>query len=107
LWIGTYTVDQVPAQGALYYSFIFKPDNTLITEGSGGDGNLYYSRGTWTLSGSVINCTLTTLNFPIVTVGQTAKFTFNAKSDSLSAGTWKDVSVGTNTGKFQLMKKVK
>jgi hypothetical protein len=107
LWIGTYTVNQVPAQGALYYSFIFKPDGKVLTEGKGGNGASYYSQGTWTLTGNEINCSYTSINFPGVTVTQSAKFTFSASSDSLSAGTWTDVSGGVNSGKFQLMKKVK
>lgn len=106
LWIGTYTVNQVPAQGALYYSFIFKPDGKVLTEGKGGNGATYYSQGTWTLTGNEINCTYTSINFP-TTVTQSAKFTFTPSSDSLSAGTWMDLIGGSNTGKFQLMKKIK
>jgi len=108
LWIGTYTVDQVPAQGALYYSFIFKPDNKLLTESVGGNGVTYYTQGSWTLSGSDLTCTYSSINFPGTTITQSAKFTYTASSDSLSAGTWKDVAGGgTYTGKFQSMKKVK
>ena len=108
LWIGTYTVDQVPGQGALYYSFIFKPDSKVLTESKGGDGVTYYTQGTWSLNGSDLTCTYTSINFPSANITQSAKFTFTASSDSLSAGTWKDVSGGgTYTGKFQVMKKIK
>lgn len=108
IWIGTYTVDQVPEQPALYFSFHFKPDNTLLTEGKGGNGATYYSQGTWALNGTDLTCTYSSINFPNVTVTQSSKFTFNPASDTLSSGTWKDLTGGSNfTGKYQSMKKVK
>jgi hypothetical protein len=107
LWIGTYTVDQLPSQAPLYYSFIFKPDSKLLTESKGGDGVTYYTQGTWVLNGSDITCTYTSINFPNANITQSAKLTFAPANDSLSAGTWKDLSGGTNTGKFQAMKKIK
>jgi hypothetical protein len=101
LYMGSYTVDQVPAQGSLFYSFIIQPDATMITEGKGGNGNTYYSAGTWTLSQDTLKCTFSTINYPI-TVTQTAKFYFNKNDGSLSSGTWKDVTNGTNSGTFSM-----
>ena len=43
LWIGTYTINEIPQQGALYYSFVVKPEGVLLTEGLGGDGRTYYA----------------------------------------------------------------
>jgi hypothetical protein len=100
LYMGTYTVDQVPAQGSLFYSFIIQPDATMVTEGRGGNGATYYSAGTWTLTQDTLRCTFSTINFPSVTVTQSAKFYFNKNDGSLTSGTWKDVTNGTNSGTY-------
>ena len=102
LYMGTYTVDQVPAQGSLAYSFVIQPDATMITEGKAGNGATYYSAGTWTLSQDTLRCTYSTINFPSVTVTQSAKFYFNKNDGSLTSGTWKDVTNGTNSGTYTM-----
>jgi hypothetical protein len=107
LWIGTYTVDQLPAQGALYYSLIVKPDGSLLTEGKGGNGTTYYSVGTWTLVGDSLKCSHTSINAPPPQVSQTLKFFFNSSNGTLSSGTWKDGANGSNyTGTFPTMVKI-
>ena len=107
LWTGTYTVDQLPSQSPLFYAFVFKSNNSLITESKGSNGVSYYAQGTWSLSGNDITCNYSSINFPGTTVVQSAKLTFNSSRDTLSSGTWKDVSGGSGyTGKFQLIKKV-
>ncbi len=106
VWTGTYTVDQIPGQPSLPFTFAFKADKTVITEGKGGNGVTYYSAGTWALSGTDITATYTTVNFPSVVI-QSSKFTFKPTSDTLTAGTWKDVSGGVYTGKYSVMIKNK
>jgi hypothetical protein len=107
LWIGTATTDQFPDQGNLYYSFIIKPDGTLLTEGKVFNGNTYYSRGSWTLDADTLRCTYTTINFPHVTVTQSAKFFYDKPAGTLTSGTWRDEQNGSNyTGKFHNMVEV-
>lgn len=107
LWIGTYNVDQLPAAGNMYYSFIIKPNGTVLTEGVGANGSTYYSQGTWILDGDTLRSTYTTINFPNVTVTQSAKFYFNSSDRTLSSGTWKDGANGSNyTGRFPSMLRV-
>lgn len=51
LWIGTYNVNSMPAQGNLFYSFIIYPDGSIVTNGRGRLGQqLYYASGTWKIS---------------------------------------------------------
>jgi hypothetical protein len=107
LWVGTYTVDQLPTQPALFYSFVIKPDGTLITEGKGANGVSYYAVGTWNVTGDSLKCTYTSLNAPPPQVTQSAKFHFNNSNGKLSSGTWKDGANGSNyTGTFPVMEKV-
>lgn len=104
IYMGTYTVDQVPAQGSLFYSFIIQPDATMITEGKGSNGSTYYSAGTWTLAQDTLRCTFSSVNFPGVTVTQSAKFYFNKNDGALSSGTWKDVVNGTFSGTYSMVR---
>jgi len=46
----------------LYYSLIVKPDGKIATEGLGGDGKTYYSKGAWTLTGNIFTATYTAIN---------------------------------------------
>lgn len=108
LWIGSYTVDQLPSLSPLEYSFSIKPDGTMTSEGKGADGNTYYSAGTWSQTGDTVRCSYTTLNFsqgPPVT--QSAKFYFEKSTGKLLNGTWRDEANGSNyTGKFPSMVRV-
>ena len=107
LWIGTYTTDQFPQNPPLYQNFVIKPDGKMLTEGKVGSGATYYSAGTWTLVNDTLRCTYTTINFPNVTVTQSAKFYYNKANGTLSSGTWRDEQNGSNyTGKFQNMTEV-
>lgn len=106
LWIGTYTVDQLPAQQPLSQVFAIKPDGKLLAEGKGANGLSYYSAGTWTLTGDSLKCTYTSLNAPGAQVTQTAKFFYNPSTGKLSDGTWKDIANASNTGKFPVMARV-
>lgn len=109
LYVGTYTITQLPASGAIYYSFSLQPNGKVTTTGLGANGTTYYSAGTWTKTGNTVNCTYTTLNFnqgPPVT--QSAELTFDPTTGNLTAGTWADGANGSNyTGTFPVMDRVK
>lgn len=110
LYIGTYTVNQLPNQTPLRYVLSIEPDGTITTEGRGADGNTYYSQGTWNLNGKALTATYSTINYTNgAIVKQAAAFTFNADSATLTEGTWTDVinPYGHLDGKFQTFNRVK
>ena len=93
----------------MYQSFTFKPDGKLVTDGKVPTGETYYSSGTWTLTGTTLTATYTTINFPDYTVTQTATFTYS-NTGILTNGTWTDVNnpYGTDySGTFSTMERVK
>jgi len=102
LWVGTYSVTSLPAQGQLFYSLIVYPDGSLLYKAKGGDGNFYYAKGTWTLSGNTFAGTVVSFNTPAVT--QTVTATYSATAGTLTNGTWADVA---NSGNLQSMTKIK
>lgn len=106
LWIGTYTVDQVPAQAPLFYCLALKPDGKVISEGRGGNGISYYSTGTWNVTGDSVKITTTTLTSPSGTITQNLKFHFNKTNGKMTGGTWKDQSGASNSGTFPAMDRV-
>lgn len=103
LWQGTYSVDQVPSQGNQYFSFIIKPDGTLLTESKGGNGLTYYGVGNWTLTGSVFAYTLTSTSNGVQQSGQLT----NNTAGSLTSGTWHDTNNSPNlSGTFPTMNRI-
>jgi hypothetical protein len=98
LWIGTYTVTQLPQLQPLYYSFTIKPDGKVLAESVGADGMSYYSKGTWTLNGNLFTATYTSINYSGAQVTQSATLTYH-NSGTLTQGTWTDV-VNPNGGSF-------
>ena len=111
LYIGTYSVNSVPAQGDLFYSFVVYPDGTMLTKSKGGDGKDYFASGTWTLTNNIFSGTITTLVAPNggapVTQSITATF---SNTGTLSNGVWAATTnpnaIG-NSGKFSIMQRVK
>jgi hypothetical protein len=103
VYSGTYTVDQTPGQAPLPFSLFVESDGTVVTESKGANGSWYYSSGTWTLSGDSLKTSMSTVNFPNVTVQQNQKFLFTRSTGQISGGTWKDIVNGTNSGSFQNM----
>ena len=51
LWIGTQNPNDGSTNVPLYYSFDIRTDDSILVQGLGADGNTYYLRGTWVLSG--------------------------------------------------------
>ncbi len=108
LWIGTYTITQMPQQAPLYYSFIIKPDGKILTEGVGANGVTYYSKGTWTINGNLFAATFTTINYAGSQITQSATLSYNS-SGIMTNGTWTDVNnpYGTDlSGTFVTMTRV-
>lgn len=102
VWVGTYTVDQLPDMAPQYYKFTINANGDLTTEGQGDDGVIYYHKGTWKLKGNLFTATYTTLNPRGLPVTQSAKMTLN--SDGIfTNGVWTDVKNphGHLDGKFQ------
>ena len=94
------------------YCFIVYPDGTLLTKGKGGDGNFYYSTGTWTLSNdSLFEGTIVSFVTPgpnPVTQSISATFS-NEGNGTLTNGTWFDVDNPNGaplSGAFSTMQKI-
>lgn len=103
LWIGSYTFDDFPNLGAQYYSFVIKPDGTIIND-SKGTGGQYLSVGTWTLSGKTLSCSIICVYSPEPTLlgaNQSISATWD-KTGKLTDGTWRTVSSNGGTGKFTM-----
>lgn len=108
LYIGVYTVDNLPKQGALFYSFVVYPDGSLITKGKGGDGTDLYSEGTWTLTGTTFKGTINTfVKYEGKPITQTITATY-MNNGKLKNGVWKDIvnPYTTNSGTFPIMERV-
>ena len=111
LWIGTYSVNSLPAQGALFASFSIFPDGTVLTKTEASDGKFYYSNGNWSLSGSnIFTATVTTFVTPYggSPVTQQITGTFS-KTGTLSDVTWIDTNNPNGTphaGKYLSMQRV-
>ena len=111
LYLGTYTVDNIPSQPALFYSIVAYPDGSVITKGKGGDGNDLYASGNYTLSGTTFTATINSFvkSNNGIPVTQSITATYNASKGTLSNGTWKDTinPFGTpNAGKFSTFQRV-
>lgn len=97
LWTGTYSVNDLPSQGQLFYSFVFYPDGTVVTRGKIPSGTDAYGYGAWSMSSSnIITCT-------VVSQGVTQKDTLTySNTGVLTNGSWSDPY---HTGKFSSMQK--
>ena len=103
IWIGTYTAKQVPEQGELYYSFIIKPGNTLITESKGNDNRTYISLGQWEIKDSIFTYELQGVMNDVIQHGQLRIDDCN----TMSNGTWRDINNRPNlNGTFPSMHKI-
>lgn len=101
LWVGTYTVDGQPNKGSQYYSFILKPDGTMIQDGKDANQQAI-SIGTWTLTGTILSCNFTSI-YGVSGTGVTENATA-AWSDTgeLTSGVWSNPSPGTGSGTFTM-----
>lgn len=92
----------MPEIGQQYFSFIIKPDGTMITE-SEWDNQQHLSPGTWTLNGETLSCSFTCVyGLPQhIGITETSTATWNNKGE-LSSGIWKNVPPVNGSGTFTL-----
>lgn len=102
LWIGTYKVDGQPGLGEQYFSFIIKPDGTMIND-TKFSNQQHLAPGTWTLSGNTLSCTFTSVYGIPQNIGitETTTATWDNKG-KLTTGIWKNVAPLTGSGTFTL-----
>ena len=102
LWIGTYAVDGQPSLGEQYFSFIIKPDGTMIND-TKFSNQQHLAPGTWTLSGNTLSCTFTSVYGIPQNIGitETTTATWDSKG-KLTSGIWKNVAPLTGSGTFTL-----
>jgi hypothetical protein len=101
LWIGTYTVDGQSGSGEQYFSFIIKPDGTLIADTKEGTQQ-HLANGTWTLSGTTLSCSFTCVyGFPS-NIGITETSTATWDKTGKLTGTWKNIPPRTGSGVIKL-----
>jgi len=109
VYTGTYTVNDVPAQGALAYGFSIFPDGTITTKGMGGDGNYAYAAGTWTLTGTTqFTANITSIGGSGQPIKQSITASFS-NTGTLTNGTWVDTNNPYHalySGKFSTMQRV-
>ena len=102
LWIGTYTVDAEPGWGDQYFSFIIKPDGTMIADTKLGDVQ-HLSPGTWTLNGTTLSCSFTCVYGTPADIGIVETTTASwDKTGKLTSGHWKNVLPLTGSGTITL-----
>jgi hypothetical protein len=107
LYIGTYSVNSIPGQGNLYYSFVVFPNGDLLTKSANGNGDTTYQKGRWTLSGdSTFTGTIATFTTPSVIQNIIGTFLDDGK---ISDATWHDIynPFGNGlSGTFSVMQRV-
>ena len=103
LWIGSYTVDGQDKLGAQYFSFIIKPDGTIIAD-TKGDNQQHLSIGTYTLNGTTLNCTFTCVYGIQSNIGVTETSTATWDKTGKLLGTWKNTPPNTGSGVITLIR---
>jgi hypothetical protein len=103
LWIGTFTVDNNPAEaGTYYFSYAVYPDGTILVKTLAADGNNYYSTGNWTLSNTnEFSANITSMNFNGAQVTQSITANFS-DAGKMTDGVWTDIKNANQTGKFSV-----
>jgi hypothetical protein len=105
IWIGTYTVDQLPNDPARYYSLILKPNGTVIVETQPTGGNYFLGTGTWVLNGNKLTCNYVYPAAPQgYAVSQSATATYDNVNGKLTSGVWSDNGAPGGSGKFTVNK---
>ena len=101
LWIGTYTVNGQPGLGNQYYSFVIKPDGTLIQDGKAANQQAICI-GTWTLTGTNFSANFTSI-WGVSGVGVVQNVTANWDNKGhLTSGVWSNPPPGTGSGTFTM-----
>jgi len=102
LWIGTYSFDGQPSLGQQYFSFIIKPDGTMISD-TKLSNQQYLALGTWSLNGSILTSAFSYIYGPAPGAGTAQTTTATWDNTGKLTGTWKNVSPDNGvTGTFTL-----
>ena len=102
LWIGKYSVTGEQHFGSQYFSFIIKPDGTMIND-TRGAGQQHIAVGTWALKGKTFICSFTCIYGSSSNIGITETATAKwDKTGKLTNGVWKNVAPLTGSGRFEL-----
>jgi hypothetical protein len=103
LWIGTYSVDGQSALGLQYYSFVIKPDGTIIGDSkSSNPTQQHITLGTWNLSGSTLSCAITCIYGLSVNIGLSQTCTSTWDNAGKLTGTWRNTTGPTSSGTFTM-----
>jgi hypothetical protein len=103
LWIGSYSVDGQPGLGQQYYSFVIKPDGTMIGDSkSSNPTQQHITLGTWNLSGSTLSCSITCIYGLSVNIGLTQTCTSTWDNTGKLTGTWRNTSGPAASGTFTM-----
>lgn len=101
LWIGTYTVTGQDNLGTQYFSFIIKPDGSIIAD-TKGDKQQHLAIGNWTLNGTILSTTFTCVYGIQSNIGVTESATATWDKTGKLVGTWKNTPPNSGTGIINL-----
>ena len=102
VWAGTASNATI----TIPYFLTLKPDGTCSFEGISAGNQEDFGIGTWTLNGSALTCSLTTLYGLETNIGvkQTVTGMFDGSALTLTGLTWTDIAPATDQGTFSLTK---
>ena len=103
LWVGTYSVDGYPNLGQQYFSYVIKPDGTLINDTkSNNTQNLCV--GTWTLNGTTLSGSYKVVYGESVNINITQTSTATWDKSGKLTGSFQNTTIDNTTGTFTLTK---
>lgn len=109
VYTGSYTVNDLPGQGALPYNFSILLDGSITTKGMGGYGSYAYAIGTWVLTGNTqFTANITSIGGSGQPIKQSITASFS-NTGTLTNGTWVDTNNPYHapySGKFSTMQRV-
>jgi hypothetical protein len=93
LWVGSYTVDGQPGLGTQYYSFVIKPDGTMIGDSkSFSPVQQHLTTGTWSLADTTLTCSFTCVYGLSANIGAVQSCTSKWDKTGKLTGTWRNIA---------------
>jgi hypothetical protein len=104
LWVGTYTVYGDATNSKHYFSYVIKPNATMINDTEGG-GQQHLAIGTWSLTGTNLKCDFTCVYGILNNIGvrELGDAIWDSANNKL-IGTWENVSPLLGKGNVELTK---
>ena len=99
LWIGTYSVDGFPNLGQQYFSYVIKPDGTLIND-TKSNNNQNLCVGTWALTGTTLTATYEVVYGEAANIGIEQLSTATWEKSGKLTGTWQNPINASQKGTF-------